>query len=146
MHPATRRRIKDAQLPVPERDLARQREVVDAFFSAARAGNFDALLPLLDPEVTLRIDAGHVYPAASMVIRGAEAVAEQARRGLGTIVRTADVRAALVNRAVGVIVLVNAQPTAVMGFTIVEGRIAAIDAIADPDRVARIVADLPLPA
>src|SRR5229473_1617660 len=66
-----RRRVKGAEVPAPDRDLARQREVVDAFFSAARGGDFDALVAVLDPGVVLRIDAGARRPAASMVIRGA---------------------------------------------------------------------------
>src|SRR6266487_2439326 len=77
-----RRRVKGAEVPAPDPDLARQRDVVAAFFLAARGGDFDALVAVLDPDVILRIDAGAKRPAASMLIRGATAVARQARSGL----------------------------------------------------------------
>src|SRR6266700_1257307 len=80
-----RRRVKGAAIPAPDPDLARQREVVDAFYLAARGGDFDALVDLLDPDVVLRIDAGARLAAASMVIHGAAAVAGQTRRGLRSI-------------------------------------------------------------
>src|SRR6266568_4358333 len=73
-----RRRVKGAELPAPDPDLARQREVVDAFFSAARGGDFEGLVALLDPDVVLRADFGARRPATSRVIRGAAAVASQA--------------------------------------------------------------------
>ncbi len=76
-----RRRVKGADLPAPDPDLARQRAVVDAFFVAARGGDFDALVAVLDPDVVLRVDAGARHPAASMVLHGAAAVARQALRG-----------------------------------------------------------------
>src|ERR1700691_854720 len=79
-----RRRVKGAEVPAPDPDLARQREVVDAFFLAARGGGFDALVALLDPGVVLRIDAGTWRPAASMAFRGAAALAGQALTGLTT--------------------------------------------------------------
>ncbi len=66
-----RRRVKGADVPAPDPDLARQRRVVDAFFLAARGGDFDALVAVLDPDVVLRIDAGAERPAASMVTEGA---------------------------------------------------------------------------
>src|SRR5438034_828772 len=66
-----RRRVKGAEVPAPDPDLARQRQVVDAFFRAARGGDFDALVAVLDPDVVARIDAGAWRPAASMMIRGA---------------------------------------------------------------------------
>ena len=66
-----RRRVKGAEIPAPDPDLARQREVVDAFFAAARRGDFGALVAVLDPGVVLRIDAGAGRPADSMAIRGA---------------------------------------------------------------------------
>src|SRR5215217_6207500 len=70
-----RRRVRDAASPAPDPDLARQRDVVDAFFRAARAGDFDGLVALLDPEVVLRADFGARRPAASRVTRGPAAVA-----------------------------------------------------------------------
>lgn len=133
-----RRRVKSADTPVPERDLARQRKVVDAFFLAARGGDFDALVAVLDPDVVLRIDGGAGRPAASMAIRGAAAVAGQALTGLSTALRVAQVHPALVNGAAGVIVTMRGRPITVMGFTVSAGKILTIDAIADPDRVGRL--------
>jgi len=126
----------------PERDRRRQREIVTAFFSAARDGDFDALVTLLDPEVVLRMDGGTKYPRASAVIHGAEGVAQQARRGLRSLLRLEylDIRPAIVNDAEGVVVYLHGQPATLIGFTIVNGRIAEMDAIADPERVARLVA------
>jgi len=132
-----RRRVKGAELPSPDPDLARQRDVVDAFFLAAREGDFDALVALLDPDVVLRSDFGVRRPAASRVVHGAAAVASQAlmfRRP------DADLRPALVNGGAGVVVVVGGRPFAVMGFTVAEGKIVEIDAIADPQRVGRIAA------
>ena len=135
-----RRRVKGAVVAAPDRGLARQREVVDAFFSAARGGDFDALVAVLDPDVVLRIDAGASRPAASMAIRGAAAVARQAVSGLTTALRVAQLRPALVNGAAGVIVIVRGRPVTVVGFIVAEGVIVEIDAIADPARVRRITA------
>ena len=132
-----RRRVKGAELPAPEPDLALQRDVVNAFFLAARRGEFDALVALLDPDVVLRADAGAWRPAASVVIRGAEAVASQALR---FAMPAAQVRPALVNGAAGVVITLGGRPISVMGFTVSEGKIVEIDAIADPERVRRIAA------
>jgi RNA polymerase sigma-70 factor (ECF subfamily) len=135
-----RRRVKGAEVPAPDPDLARQRDVVDAFFLAARGGDFDALVAVLDPGVVLRIDAGARRPAASMTIRGAATVARQALSGLTTALRGAHLHPALVGGAAGVVVTVRGRPVTVMGFTIADGKIAEIDAIADPERVRRIAA------
>jgi RNA polymerase sigma factor (sigma-70 family) len=128
-----RRRVKGAEIPAPDPDLTRQREVVDAFFQAARGGDFDALVALLDPDVVLRADYGAGRPP--VVIRGAAAVARQARGVPGALVRPA-----LVNGAAGAVITVRGRPFAVMGFTVSEGKIVEIDAIADPERVRRIAA------
>src|SRR6266568_7612301 len=93
-----RRRVKGAEIPAPDPDLARQREVVDAFFLAARGGDFDALVALLDPDVVLRSDWGARRPAASAVTLGAAAVARQALMFSNP---TAQLRPALVNGAAG---------------------------------------------
>jgi RNA polymerase sigma factor (sigma-70 family) len=130
-----RRRVKGAELPAPDPDLARQRQVVDAFFLATREGDFDALVALLHPDVVLRSDFGARRPAASVVIRGAAAVAKQARHIPGALVRPA-----LVNGAAGAVISVGGRPFAVMGFTVSDGKIVEIDAIADPERVRRIAA------
>src|SRR5438105_2293137 len=91
-----RRRVKGADIPEPDPDLARQREVVDAFFLAARGGDFDGLVALLHPDVVLRADFGARRPAASVVVRVPAAVARQARAIPGALVRPA-----LVNGAAG---------------------------------------------
>ena len=133
-----RRRVKGADIPVQDRDLGRQRSVVEAFFAAAREGDFDALVAVLDPGVTLRIDAGAARPTASMALRGGDAVARQALTGLSR-----SLRAVLVNGAAGVIISRRGRPVTVMGFTIAGGKIAAIDAIYDPERLAAITAAIP---
>lgn len=130
-----RRRVRGADVPVPDPDLARQREVVDAFFLAARAGDFDALVSLLHPDVVMRSDFGAKRPSASKVFRGAAAVAKQARPIPG-----AQIHPALVNGAAGVVITVRGRPFAVLGFTIVDGKIVQIDGIADPERVRRVAA------
>jgi len=132
-----RRRVKGADIPAPDPDLARQRDVVDAFFLAARGGDLDALVTLLDPDVVLRADFGARRPAASRVVRGAAAVARQAVLGA---LPGADLHPALVNGAAGAVVTVGGRPFAVLGFTVAEGRILEIDAIADPERVRRVAA------
>jgi RNA polymerase sigma factor (sigma-70 family) len=135
-----RRRVKGADVPAPDPDLARQRAVVDAFFSAARGGDFDALVAVLDPDVVLRLDTGAWRPAASLMIRGAAAVVRQTQSGLAAALRGAHLRPALVNGAAGVVVTVRGRPITVMGFTVADGKIAEIDAIADPERVRMIAA------
>jgi RNA polymerase sigma-70 factor (ECF subfamily) len=134
-----RRRVRGAAVPEPEADFGRQREVVDAFLAAARGGDFDALVSVLDPDVVLRADYGKRRPAK--VFRGVDAVLSQARsyRGLAT---TAEVRRALVNGLPGGVILVRGRPFAVMGFTVRGGKIVEIDAIEDPERVGRVAAVL----
>jgi RNA polymerase sigma factor (sigma-70 family) len=137
-----RRRVQGAAV-VPDADLARQRELVDAFFAAARDGDFTALVAVLDPEVVVHADAGAVPPGAWRVARGAAAVAEQLRTtgGFGRLARFA--RPALVNGAAGVVVAPGGRPVAVMAFTIRDGKIAEIDILADPARLRRLdLADL----
>jgi RNA polymerase sigma-70 factor (ECF subfamily) len=139
-----RRRVKGAEPAELGVDLARQRQVVDAFFAAARRGDFDGLVAVLHPEVVLRIDAGPQRRAASMMVRGAAAVAAQSAKGLTSILArpVIELRPAVVNGGAGVVVTAGGQPMTVMGFTIHDGRIVEIDAIADPDRVPRIAAVL----
>jgi RNA polymerase sigma-70 factor (ECF subfamily) len=134
-----RRRVRGADIPAQEPDRARQREVVDAFYRAARAGDFEGLAALLDPDVVLRADFGPKRPAASTVIRGAAAVAGQALIGSRP---ASQLHPALVNGAAGAVVTMSGRPFAVMGFTVIEGRIVEIDVIADPDRVRRIAASV----
>jgi RNA polymerase sigma factor (sigma-70 family) len=132
-----RRRVRGADIPAPDADLARQRDVVDAFFLASREGNFDALVNVLDPDVVLRIDAAANVPVASMVLRGAAAVARQTLKGMTSSFARPGVQlhSAVVNGAAGMVVTVSGQPLVVMGFTIAEGKIVEIDSIADPERV-----------
>jgi RNA polymerase sigma factor (sigma-70 family) len=128
-----RRRVQGAA--VPDADLSRQREVVDAFFAAARDGDFDALVAVLDPDVVVRSDGGVLRPVATRVTHGAEAVARQAimfARPGGTL------RPALVNGAAGVVIFVDGEPVTIMGFTVTEGRVVAIDALSDPERIRRL--------
>ena len=124
-----RRRVRGAA-PAPDTDRVRQRQVVDAFLAAARGGDFDALLALLDPEVVLRVDRGPL--ATSREVRGAAAVIEQARTfaRLGRFARPARV-----NGSAGFVVASPTGPLAVAGFAIADGRIVEIDLLADPVRL-----------
>jgi RNA polymerase sigma-70 factor (ECF subfamily) len=126
-----RRRVQGAA-PRPDADLNQQRAVVDAFFAAARGGDFDALLAVLDPEVVLRADAGPARPAASAVVRGARAVAG---RALMFALPGAELRPVFVNGAAGVLVVANGRAVSLMAFTVSRGKIAAIDALSDPQRL-----------
>jgi len=130
-----RRRVRGAT-PVPDADLTRQREVVDAFLAAARGGDFGALVAVLDPDVVLRADYGAA--GASRLVRGARAVAGQAL----TFSRLAPFsRPALVNGAAGAVTAPGGEPVAVMAFTVAGGKIVEIDILADPERLGRL--DLP---
>jgi RNA polymerase sigma factor (sigma-70 family) len=126
-----RRRVQ-GQAPAPDPDLARQREVVDAFFAAARDGDFDALVAVLDPDVVLRSDGGPARPRMTFVLRGPRAVAGQAFAS-GRL--SPFVRKALVNGAAGVVVAPHGRAQFVMAFTVTRGKIVAIDVLADPDRL-----------
>lgn len=128
-----RRRVQGAEVPAPDPDLQRQRQVVDAFFAAGRAGDFVALAKLLDPDVVLRADFGGGRPPT--VFRGVSAVAKLAREPLG-----AQVRPVLVNGTVGRMVTIDGRPHSVLAFTVVDGKIVEIDAIVAPERVSRIAA------
>src|SRR5919107_462278 len=129
-----RRRVR-GEAPAPDPDLSRQREVVDAFFAAAREGNFDALVAVLDPDVVLRSDGGAARPGATVVVRGAGAVAERAL----TFARLSPfVRPALVNGAAGVVVAPGGRPFSVMAFTVTNGKVVAIDALSDPERLGEL--------
>ncbi|MGW4060180.1 RNA polymerase sigma factor SigJ [Amycolatopsis sp. NPDC004747] len=131
-----RRRVQGAPV-APDPDLARQREVVGAFLAAARGGDFDALVAVLDPDVVLRADRGAAQ-GGSTEVRGAAAVANQAltfsRLGAGGGV----VHRALVNGAAGVVATREGRPFSVLGFTVAGGRIVEIDILADPDRLGRL--------
>jgi RNA polymerase sigma factor (sigma-70 family) len=129
-----RRRVRTAG-PTPDADPRRQREVVDAFFAAARNGDFDALVAVLDPDIVVRSDAGATRAGRARAVRGARAVA----RGVLTYWRLDRLtRPALVNGAAGVVAFERGRPVAVAGFTVTRGKIAAIDVLADPDRLSRL--------
>jgi len=131
-----RRRVRGTPT-TPDADLGRQRTVVDAFFAAARDGDFDRLVAVLDPDVVLRADGGALPAGASRVVRGPAAVAGQALRfrrfGSGGVPRPA-----LVNGAAGMVVVRDGRPQVVFGFTVADGRVVAIDVLADPDRLAHL--------
>jgi RNA polymerase sigma-70 factor (ECF subfamily) len=129
-----RRRVR-GEAPPSDVDLAGQRKVVDAFFAAARNGDFDALVAVLDPDVVVRSDGGNLPAGAAAILHGAAAVAAQAL----TYARLAPfVRPAIVNGAAGVVVAPGGKPFSVMVFTIRHGRIFAIDALSDQTRLAQL--------
>jgi RNA polymerase sigma factor (sigma-70 family) len=132
-----RRRVQGAA--TPDVDMARQREVVDAFFAAARGGDFDALVAVLDPDVVLRSDGGVSRPSVSVVVQGAETVAS---RALMFTQLSPFVRPAVINGAAGVVVAPAGRPVSIMAFTVRGGRIVEIYAIADPERLRQL--DLPV--
>jgi RNA polymerase sigma factor (sigma-70 family) len=124
-----RRRVQGSD-PVPSTSLPRQREIIDAFIAAARGGDFDALVAVLDPDVVLRADTGSGAPT---LVRGARQVASGAisfRRG------GSQSRPVLVNGAVGIAALVDGRPVSVLEATFVDNRIATIEIVADPERAA----------
>jgi len=126
-----RRRVRGAAM-APDADLARQREVVDAFLAASRGGDFGALVALLDPEVVLRADAAAVRSGAPGEVHGAAQVA-------GTFSgRARAARPALVNGAAGLVWAHRGEPRMVFGFTISGGKIVAIDLLADPERIRQL--------
>ena len=132
-----RRRVRQ-EAPAPDTDLVRQREVVDAFLAAARGGDLEALLAVLDPDVVVRSDRG--APHAGGAVRGAAAVARQALAFAG-IAQIA--RPALVNGVAGVVSASGGRPFSVMAFTVTRGRIAAIDILTDPERLRRLDLEVP---
>jgi RNA polymerase sigma factor (sigma-70 family) len=127
-----RRRIHDSA-PSPDADVAVQRRVVDAFLAAARNGDFDALLRVLDPDVVFRSDGGGTGPLARPPIVGADAVAREVLARGTPFARLA--RPAIVNGSAGVVVRIPGRPPIVGGFSVVNGRIATIDLIADPAKL-----------
>lgn len=129
-----RRRVRGTA-PTPDTDLVRQREVVDAFLAASRAGDFEALLSVLDPDVVLRADAGPGSGGVSKLVRGARAVVEQALM-FSRFVPFA--RPALVNGAPGLVTAQGGQPFSVMGFTVAHGKVVEINILADLARLRRL--------
>lgn len=128
-----RRRVR-AEAPPPDGGLAAQREVIEAFLAAARDGRLDELVAVLHPGVVVRSDFGPTA-RASNVTRGSDAVARRARM----FARAGrEARPVIVNGAAGIVMLAAGRPVAVAGFTVVAGRIAAIDVLGDPRRLARL--------
>jgi RNA polymerase sigma-70 factor, ECF subfamily len=137
-----RQRVKgDADVPAPDADRTRQREVVDAFFAATRKGDFDALVAVLHPGVVARSDGGTAWPAtASRLTRGAGDVARQALMMRSVLPPEARVHPVLINGSAGAVVTIGETVSAVFGFTSADGRIIEITAIIDPERIGRIAA------
>jgi ketosteroid isomerase-like protein len=126
-----RRRVQ-GERTLPDPDLDRQREVVDAFLAAAREGDFDALVAVLDPDVVLRADFGG---GVTRELRGAEAVASQAQvySRIGLVIHPA-----LINGAVGAVTTRDGRPFSVAAVTVRDGKIVEMDFLADPERLARL--------
>ena len=127
-----RRRVRGAA-PVPDADLSAQWEVVEAFLAAAREGDFDSLVAVLDPDVVLRADGGPT--GLSEHLQGAETVASQALLWSRVDLTT---RRALVNGAAGMVAFINGQPFSIAAVTIRNGKIVEIDFLTDPERIAQL--------
>jgi RNA polymerase sigma-70 factor (ECF subfamily) len=126
-----RRRVR-GENAIPDADRGTQRAMVDAFLAASREGDFDRLLALLDPDVILRADMG---AAGVRVVRGAAAVAGQASTYAALGLRA---RPVLINGAVGALSALEGRPFSLGSLTVREGRIVAIDIVADPERLATL--------
>jgi RNA polymerase sigma factor (sigma-70 family) len=129
-----RRRVQGSS-PVGDADPVQQREVVEAFLAAARDGDFDALVALLDPDVVLRADSGPGLPSATVEVRGA---AEVARRALTYARMQLLNRPVLVNGALGMVSYRDGQPFSVGAVTVRGGRIVEMDFLADPERLRQL--------
>jgi RNA polymerase sigma-70 factor (ECF subfamily) len=129
-----RRRVQGA--PVPDVDLDGQWAVVDAFLAASRGGDFERLLAVLDPDVVLRSDGGLARPGLVSLVRGAQAVAQQAM----TFRRLAETSTRVLVNGIpgGVAWAPDGSPFAVLALTVKGGRVVAIDVLADPDRLSRL--------
>ncbi|MGV9993759.1 RNA polymerase sigma factor SigJ [Streptomyces sp. NPDC003374] len=131
-----RRRVQGAT-PSQEADLGRQKRVLEAFLAASRAGDFEALVAVLHPDVVLRVDSGTLVRggAASKVVHGARTVAAQA---LTFAQYAGSARLVLVNGAIGVANAPQGRPLSVMGVTVADGRITRMYILADPERLERL--------
>ena len=129
-----RRRVQ-GQAPASESDLRSQRRVVDAFLAAARVGNFEGLVAVLDPDIVLRADAG-AHAGMSRIVRGARAVAAQAATFSQSGISSELV---LVNGSLGFLSRrADGRVFSVMGFTIAGGKAVEINILADPARLSRL--------
>jgi RNA polymerase sigma factor (sigma-70 family) len=126
---ASRARRRVRETPAPISDLAMQRVAVDAFFAAARAGDFERLVAVLDPDIVLRSDVAAVVQGATAVARNAIMFADP----------TAQLRPAVINGAAGVVAVRDGTPFSILRFTVVDGRITAIDVATSAERLRMIV-------
>ncbi|HJQ46760.1 MAG TPA: RNA polymerase sigma factor SigJ [Amycolatopsis sp.] len=131
-----RRRVRGSA-PVPDPDLTRQRAAVEAFLAAARSGDFEALVAVLAPDVVLRADLA----GGTRVVHGAREVAGQAIMFNRVAAAPVSVHA-LVNGAAGLVAVHDGKPLSVLGFTVVDGRIAEIDIVSDPARLSRLAVEV----
>ena len=129
-----RRRVQGAT-PPSNPDSRTQRRLVDAFLAASRAGDFDALVATLDPDVVVHVDFGRLRPGGLTEVRGAHEAATQA---LLFRHQAPGARSALVNGEPGLVVFAGERPFAVLGFTIGADRITEIYVLADPDRLIQL--------
>ena len=129
-----RRRVRGAG-PLPGADLARQRQLADAFLAAARHGDFGALIAVLDPDVMLHADAAAVPAGSAREVRGASLVA---RGALAFAERARFAQPVLVNGAVGIVAAPQGRLFVVLGFSYTREKISAIDVIADPERLRQL--------
>jgi RNA polymerase sigma-70 factor, ECF subfamily len=130
-----RRQVKEAGPSTPDVGLPQQQAIVNAFFTAARAGDFDRLMELLDPDVAVRADGGPARPGASVVMRGA---AQIARATIATASTLADFTPVLVNGVAGMLITVRGRPVSLIAVTVTGSRIIAMDGITDLDRLAQL--------
>jgi RNA polymerase sigma factor (sigma-70 family) len=126
-----RRRVRGA--PLPSGGIEEQRDTVTAFLTAARAGNFERLLEILDPDVVVRADLGP--HGRSREVRGAKAVASEV---LAYAQFTRYARPAIINGTPGIVGMRDGRPSAVMAFTVTDRHITEIDIIADPERLTQV--------
>src|SRR4051794_8872261 len=131
-----RRRVQGS--PTPDTSLDRQHRVVDAFFAAARDGDFDALVAVLDPDVVLRSEGGVLPAGASRILHGAAAVANQALMFRRAGAHPEATRPVVVNGAAGLLIVRHGRPAALFAFTVQNNHIATIDVIQDPERLASL--------
>lgn len=132
---ASRARRRLGTTATPDADLSKQWGLVEAFLAAAREGDFDGLLRVLDPDVVRRVDAGETGPTASEILRGAREVAAQAVSfaSLGFLGRRV-----LVNGAPGIVTFAEGRPFTMLSFTVARGRIVELNILADPERLRRL--------
>lgn len=127
-----RRRVRGAA-PEPDPDLARRREVVDAFLAASRGGDLDALVAVLDPDVVVRTDGGAL--GRSALLRGRAEVTQGAMAFARIVEHSIPV---LVNGDPGEVAIVGGKPVSIAAFAVAGGRIVALDVLTDPERIARL--------